>query len=199
MAAALTRAANDQIFQHLLRDVAQFPLDQNGNPHLAERAVRLQYHLVTDFAGADLPDLETLEAPQIDATGQPVNPQVIEQVPRVEYRRLQYLKLYLVKLTIDNGSVFPDQAALMAIDRGAYDNFRITTISIGVTPTAPVATSTEVATFKKGIKRDPSLFPELKDMRYFDKWKRSTLILAHAQNVQNVFCLLYTSPSPRDA
>ena len=45
---------------------------------------------------------------------------------------------------------------------------------------------TPVENFRKGIKRDPTLFPSLKDERFNDTWHRSFLAQARAQNVQNV-------------
>jgi hypothetical protein len=44
-----------------------------------------------------------------------------------------------------------------------------------------------VADFKKGIKRDPSLFPSLKHIDSWPTFKRETMAQAFAQDVVNVF------------
>jgi hypothetical protein len=44
-----------------------------------------------------------------------------------------------------------------------------------------------VADFKKGIKRDPSLFPSLKHIDNWPTFKRETMAQAFAQDVVNVF------------
>jgi hypothetical protein len=48
-----------------------------------------------------------------------------------------------------------------------------------------------VADFKKGIKRDPSLFPSLKHIDNWPTFKRETMAQAFAQDVVNVFNLKY--------
>jgi hypothetical protein len=50
-----------------------------------------------------------------------------------------------------------------------------------------------VADFKKGIKRDPSLFPSLKHIDNWPTFKRETMAQAFAQDVVNVFNPKYKS------
>ena len=47
-------------------------------------------------------------------------------------------------------------------------------------------TTDPVTTFDKGIKRDPTLFPSLKDQKQWDLWWISTEAQAKAQNVHDV-------------
>jgi hypothetical protein len=49
-----------------------------------------------------------------------------------------------------------------------------------------------VADFRKGIKRDPSLFPSLKHIDNWPTLKRETMAQAFAQDIVNVFNLKYT-------
>ena len=58
--------------------------------------------------------------------------------------------------------------------------------------------STPVEIFRKGIKRDPTLFPSLKDERFNDTWHRSFLAQARAQNVQNVLDHNYVPADPTE-
>jgi hypothetical protein len=48
-----------------------------------------------------------------------------------------------------------------------------------------------VADFKKGIKRDPSLFPSLKHIDNWPTFKCETMAQAFAQDIVNVFNLKY--------
>jgi hypothetical protein len=51
----------------------------------------------------------------------------------------------------------------------------------------PAKTRDQVADFKKGIKRDPGLFPHLKHIDNWNSFKRETLAQANAQDVADVF------------
>ncbi|MGL4350702.1 MAG: hypothetical protein ACRCT2_09110, partial [Plesiomonas shigelloides] len=56
----------------------------------------------------------------------------------------------------------------------------------------------EVQAFKKGIKRDQSLFPIYKEEKDWDDWQRRTRAQATAQNVENVLDPSYTPVLPQD-
>ena len=51
----------------------------------------------------------------------------------------------------------------------------------------PVRVSDPVADFKKGIKRDSSLYPTLKDQKHWNNWNRSVIAQAHAHDISEVF------------
>ena len=59
----------------------------------------------------------------------------------------------------------------------------------GPTPSAPKYSLAE--SFRRGIKRDPALFPELKDERYNDAWHRSFMTQARAQGVDDALDEFY--------
>jgi hypothetical protein len=52
--------------------------------------------------------------------------------------------------------------------------------------------------FRRGIKRDPSVYPVLKDERYNDQWHRSFINQARAQDVSDVLDSTYVPSSPTD-
>jgi hypothetical protein len=65
-------------------------------------------------------------------------------------------------------------------------------------PTVPVnpnavmsSTQTELATFRKGIKRDASLFPVMNQDSQWDSWNRSIVSIARAQAVEQVLDSTY--------
>jgi hypothetical protein len=82
-----------------------------------------------------------------------------------------------------------------------FDDFRaspellLQTLTISPTTATPAATApvssgaskySAADMFRRGIKRDPSLFPTLKDERFNDHWHRSFEIQARAQDVYHV-------------
>ena len=73
------------------------------------------------------------------------------------------------------------------------------------TPTASSSSSSTpshgqspVDIFKRGIKRDPSVFPTLKDEKLNDQWHRSFANQARAQDVSDVLDITYTPLSVAD-
>jgi len=66
------------------------------------------------------------------------------------------------------------------------------------TPSTPAPKQKDLLSeFKKGIKRDASLFVVLKDLKQWDSWHRSTVAQARAQDVYDVLDPAY-SPTPAD-
>ena len=63
---------------------------------------------------------------------------------------------------------------------------------------APTLVHDPTYIFKRGIKRDPSFFPELKDDKQWDSWQRSTTALADSQDVQEVLDSSYTPSTKED-
>ena len=58
---------------------------------------------------------------------------------------------------------------------------------------------TELASFKKGIKREASSYSTLKDERYFDKFQRDLFITAKSHDVSEILDPTFTpGPSPEE-
>ena len=64
--------------------------------------------------------------------------------------------------------------------------------------TAASRTQDPVRDFKRGIKRDPSLFPILKDAKQWDPWYIDTKAQARAQDVEDVLDPTYASTKVED-
>ncbi len=95
-----------------------------------------------------------------------------------------------------------------------FDEFRTSNgTSMGpipiMAPTAPTTTSTagpaaarvteSAATlFKKGIKRDASVYPTLKEQSHFNNWNRSVIAQARAHDISEVFDLNYSPTTAED-
>ena len=67
----------------------------------------------------------------------------------------------------------------------------------GPSPPAPKPSPADL--FRRGIKRDPSLFPELKDERHNDAWHRSFMTQARAQGVDDALDLSYVPHTTEEA
>ena len=88
------------------------------------------------------------------------------------------------------------------IDKGEYSTFlmRFQTGRITLAPPPPPPTPKAVdpvANFKRGIKRDASLYPTLKDQKHWNNWNRSVIAQARAHDVSEVFDVNY-SPNNQD-
>ena len=81
-----------------------------------------------------------------------------------------------------------------AVDQASFDGFRVdpTYLSSKVGATTPTSFGQSTSKyspadlFRRGIKRDPTLFPTLKDEKYNDTWHRSFANQARAQDVADV-------------
>ena len=107
----------------------------------------------------------------------------------------------------------------MAISKAEYDAFQlnhvaeyhrlvaqanitvapvVTTPLTGTVTTAPNAGNRPIDLFRRGIKRDPGLFPELKNEEENDTWHQAFETQAHAQDVANVLVATYAPTSLDD-
>lgn len=80
------------------------------------------------------------------------------------------------------------------------DNYRPSTLAL-VTPFIPPRSSAPIdplRDFKRGIRRDPTLCPTLKDIKQWDTWYIETKAQARAQDVEHIFDITYKPTSPAD-
>jgi hypothetical protein len=73
-----------------------------------------------------------------------------------------------------------------------------TTITTAGVQGAVAPSRSPVDTFRRGIKRDPSMFPTLKDEKLNDVWHRSLSNQARAQGVEQVLDPNYVPITPDD-
>ena len=86
-----------------------------------------------------------------------------------------------------------DEANWLLQTRGKYMKFVIYNLS---TATQPRATSNQkLISFRKGIKREETAYPTLKDERYFDSFSRSLYITAKTHEYEDVLDPEYTPPN----
>jgi hypothetical protein len=77
---------------------------------------------------------------------------------------------------------------------------RATTTGTGPISTSPAPTKvqTQAELFRRGIKKDPSLFPTLKDEKFNDNWHRSFVNQARAQDVSQVLDASYEASTDEE-
>jgi hypothetical protein len=112
------------------------------------------------------------------------------------------LQDFLVSSAREKGSSL-ERAEYLALTKVGYDNFRthpsyMPTAQTGTAPSPNVAPGTRdpIADFKRGIRRDLSLFPKLKQDHGWDAWKRTVVNQARMQDVQEVLDPTYVPSTP---
>ena len=118
---------------------------------------------------------------------------------------LIWFKRWCAHLIDKSGGDVPDPEDIAKMDNMVFRKFRAITgskdpIPESTTITMPTTQTTRpsdlVADFKRSIKRDASLYPNLKDHRQWNNWKRTVLAQAHAHDIQDVFDPNYTPATP---
>jgi hypothetical protein len=130
---------------------------------------------------------------------------VVQTLTKAESNRLKLLKGYINWRTYIGQSVITKDD-WMALTEDQINDFRVTTTWFGMTtngtsiltaPTPGTGSKRDlVADFKRGIKRDMSYFPTLKQDKQWDNWNRATIAQAQAQDVSNVLNPKYSPNDP---
>jgi hypothetical protein len=101
----------------------------------------------------------------------------------------------------------PIEEDFTSITRAEFNQFRVGPVYRDIRDNPRVKTQTNSSTtntidpmheFRKGVKRDPSLFPILKDEKQWDEWQCSMIAHARAQDVVDVFNPNYVPVTPAD-
>jgi hypothetical protein len=131
----------------------------------------------------------------------------VQTLSKAESNRIKLLKGYINWRTYIGQSV-STKDDWMAITADQLNEFCITTTWFGMTtkgtsiltaPTPGTGTKQDlVSDFKKGIKRDMSYFPTLKQDKQWDNWNRATIARARAQDVSNVLDHRYAPTDPTE-
>ena len=135
-----------------------------------------------------------------DSTGAEV------RVPRPCLAMIETLSLHVEHRVSEEN---PIGDAWTSIAEGEFDAFRMSPCVLAsrrghsaTTAPPPVSSATKsrdpLAEFKKGVKRDASLFPTLKDEKQWDQWRRSTVATGRAQGVEDIFNPSHTPLTPDD-
>ena len=125
-------------------------------------------------------------------------PEETKPMPITPLKELINLYRYIQHLILESEFEYDDEEFDNPLDeanwllqtRGKYMKFVIYNSS---TTTEPRATSNQkLISFRKGIKRDETAYPTLKDERYFDSFSRSLYITAKSHECEDVLDPEYT-------
>jgi len=187
----LTRKESKTAFHHILDNVLGYP---DGST--LKEALRYDgIETIEDLVTITLPDIDTLT---YEDSGKKGTRSPVPKGPRNVIRLFKYFVHYRQQ----SGPPISDWLAITADD---FNNFRLHASVLSVSATQPPPSSASSAApkyspadlFKRGIKRDPSLFPTLKDEKYNDTWHRSFATQARAQDVSEVLDPTY-KPSTQE-
>jgi hypothetical protein len=196
----LTRQQGQLALTHVLENLFQF----SGTNPLPLALAAAGYN--------DIRQVITMTQTEIDALTYPdaANATISVPVPVPALAFLRILKAYHVYRHEEGDSIGDDWTSIMV---EAFDTFRVDDYNVitstsppGYTPrrsggAPPVVTPRQrdpVADFKKGIKRDPTLFLAFKMEKQWVSWQRSTLAQARAQDVADVLDPTYVPSLPED-
>ena len=124
------------------------------------------------------------------------------------HQTLLIIAAHFNKFKRKNGASF-QVVDWLKVDQDEFDNFRLDYdendyLPFASAPTTPTTLSRTVPIidpvreFKRGIKRDATLFPHLKNLKQWDTWYIETKAQARAQDVEDVFNVSYKASTPVD-
>lgn len=191
-----TRSQARAAFNHILDNIFGHP---DGSP--------LKTALINDGI-SDLPSLLTMDNATIDSLCYPdtSNPGASLPVNKGDRNLVRIFRDFVVDKN-RQGTPISD---FLIVTSEEFDSFRINPAYLGafsnipsVTPSTASISPPSVSNkqtpsiiFSRGIKRDQTLFPTLKDERFNDAWHRSFLTQARAQDVEEVLEANYKPSTP---
>ena len=181
----ITRADAKAAFDHVLDTV----LDRYGSKEMKEALVKEGFVEIFQLLNIDDATLEGLVYPD------PVDATKTVPIRKGDVGMIKCFKAY-VHHRVMNGNPIAD-ADWLNLTQAEFDAFRMDpTNMLRVTSAINAPSSTRnnnsvpkysmVDLFRRGIKRDPSLFPQLKEEKFNDSWHRTFETQARAQDVYNV-------------
>lgn len=192
----VTRAEAKVAFDHILDNV----LGRYGSSGLKEALVRDGFD--------DLFSLLTITDEDIEGLVYP-DPEDETKLISVRKSDMASVRLWREFVVYQRSIGDPIDDQWNGVTQAQFDSFRVSPYILSrfspSTPTAPgsirsVSTPklSKADMFRKGIKRDPSLFPTLKDEKFNDSWHRSFETQARAQDVYNVLDASYSPASQEE-
>jgi len=192
-AATARPISNADLLKRLLVDVMEKPAGHPIELALKNAGVESVVDLMQCF-DSDFASLTYEEVVKNDDGSESTK---IKNLRLSDHRVLLWMKYYLLHLEFNKGGLTAED--LEGIEKADFDRFRTSNASLPPIPNPPPTTSVThqsnktnaVNDFKKGIKRDISTYPILKDARFFDHFELQLLTQARAHDVVDVFTPSY--------
>ena len=192
----LTRQAQKDAYKHIITNV----LGRDATSPLRLSLDRAGVEDIGDLMSLTDTDIDNLN---FDRSATEVN----VPLDRGSKTSIRIIQLYNIHR---NNIGEPIQDDWVNITQNDYDQYRMSpeytstivprspTTTTGTTTSTSISKRTPAENFRRGIKRDPSVFPTLKDERYNDIWHRSFMAQARAQDVVEVLDHTYVPATADD-
>jgi hypothetical protein len=187
----LTRNAATQVFVTVMTDI----LGVETNSPLSLALFQVGVQDILDLIGLNFAEIESLTyrpAP----TDNDTTPVEIA-VPIGQRNRVRLFKAWIGSIASLSGQMSLTTDQWNELTQEDFDSFRTSSSAIGYNPVAQAPTPRGAAgtgtytyglnDFRKGIRRDSSVYPVFKDDKHFNNWNRSVLSQARAHDVSDVF------------
>ena len=182
---------NEETFEHLIRTVMVLPLGSDVEEALSLAGLKEGL----DIGAMEDLDIDGLTVELDDGQGN----FTYLNLPSFKRSQLRHMRNYLRKLQIDNGGVLTKEV-MLTITKDEWDQYRIRSPNVNANAPAPASTvvtattgsthspeSIELSNFLKGIKRDKTQYPSIKDERDYHTWVSSFLAIANSHKIEEVF------------
>ena len=191
-------------FDHVINVV----MGVGSTSQLIDALNRNGYNDICDIAAMSTTDVESLQYDVMDPDTNDVTTHWLKDAP-TSYL-VGTLRCFVHYVIFKDIQGFPISGNWQAITRTDFDDFRtggeyqrMLTGSSNLQPPGTTSPATAkardvVAEFRKGIKRDPTLFPILKDQKQWDNFERDTRVQARAQAVDNVLDPTYVASTSEE-
>ena len=167
-----TRDEQVNILKHLLFNVLSF--DENDTEHpVVKSLTENDIKTVSDFEGLEETEINQLMYTKTDAA---TNTSTSELIPVGHKANLRWLRKYIKLITAqydESHNIYPPLAHWQTLNCDLFMVFKAKPPAAPIPTTRATTTSTAITStdFKKSIKRDVALYPELKDILHFNTWK----------------------------
>ncbi len=198
----VTREQSRQVMDHLVQDF----LDRGNNDERFHKALQQQgaREELESFLALRAEDIEDLKVPQQARVGTPATYIALN---RGNKNLVRQLLAWLVSLRRNNNNERLTVEELLALQVGDFDDFRVDNVAFDA-PANPAINPAvqgqaqnahvqhvnhqldpvrqELESFKRGVKRDPAVYPTLREDKMWDNWNRSLQAQARAHDVQEI-------------
>jgi hypothetical protein len=192
----MTRAQDASAFERITKDILSA---QNDTSPIILALRRADISSLVNLLTLSMDDVDLLE--YVPATQETTTASNRAQRLSIGHRNMiKWFLKWSHQLWIDNGKVPLDANQWNLVSLDSFNDFRISGgLCLNTSPDytqVPNKKTDSVVEFKKGIKRDGSLYPLLKDWKHWNSWNRSVIAQARSHDISDVFNVDYIPTTP---
>ena len=188
------RVMTDKTFDHVVLTL----MGMNTASKCHQCLVKNGITTAAGIASMDQTTVELLRYDTIDSSGNVTEKDI--EIPPYQRHTILLVGDFLRKVTHNNGGTL-SEAIILQTDKESFDTYRVLSAdrATNLNSIAHKGSNNDaLSNFIKGVKRDKSQYPELKDERHFENWKRSFVAIAKSHRIDEVFDPLYVPTTPED-